>query len=81
MFIVFQDFLMVEEILFSPQVKRSVITSNKLLYLSELSHELLNDLRVRILGNLGKIQNLEDLLLGAQIPEEKEILSVRIKIS
>ena len=72
---------MVEEILFSPQVKRSVITSNKLLYLSELSHELLNDLRVRILGNLGKIQNLEDLLPGAQIPEEKEILSVRIKIS
>ena len=72
---------MVEEILFSPQVKRSVITSNKLLYLSELSHELLNDLRVRILGNLGKIQNFEYLLPGAQIPEEKEILSVRIKSS
>ena len=32
MFITFQDFLMVEQIFLSPQVKQNVIISNKLVY-------------------------------------------------
>ena len=50
MFITFWDFLMVEQIFLSPQVKRSVIISNKH-GIYELPHELPNDLRLRILGN------------------------------
>ena len=46
MFIIFWDFLMVEQIFFSPQVKRSVIISNKY-DIDELPHELPNDLRIR----------------------------------
>ena len=46
-FITFRDFLMVEQIFFSPQVKRSVIISNKY-GIYEFPHELPNDLRLRI---------------------------------
>ena len=46
--IIFWDFLIFYKIFLSPQVKRSVIFSNKhAIY--ELLHELLNDLRLRIL--------------------------------
>ena len=41
---------MVEQIFFSPQMKRRVIISN-IYGIYELSHELPNDLRLRILGN------------------------------
>ena len=34
---------------FLPQVKRSLIVSNKLVYVCELFHELLNDLKLSIL--------------------------------
>ena len=50
MFIIFSDFLMVEQIFLSPQVKRRLIISNKY-GMFELPHELPNDLRLRILGN------------------------------
>ena len=51
---------MVQQIFFSPQVKRSVIISSKY----KLSHELPNDLSVRILENYessGKFQNSMEL--------------------
>ena len=38
------------EILFSPQVKQSVIINDKY-GIYELRHELQNDLRLRVLGN------------------------------
>ena len=50
MFIIFWDVLIAEQIFFSPQVKRSVIISNKH-GIYKLPHELPNDLRLRILGN------------------------------
>ena len=42
---------MVEQIFLLPQVKRSLIISNKY-GIYELPHELPNDLRLRIYGNL-----------------------------
>ena len=53
MLIIFWDFLMVEHFLL-PQVKRSVIISNKD-GIYKLSHELPNELRLRKLGNIRKI--------------------------
>ena len=50
MFITFRDFLMVEQIFFSPQLKRSVIISNKY-GIYELPHGLPNNLRHRTLEN------------------------------
>ena len=50
LYILFWDFLILYQIFFSPQVKRSVIISNKH-GIYELPHELPNDLRLRILGN------------------------------
>ena len=58
MFIIFWEFLMVEQIFLSWQVKQNVIISNK----------LWNNLRLSILGNLeisGKSQNLIELLPSA----------------
>ena len=46
MFIIFWDFLMTEQILPSPQVKRSVTISNKIVP-HELPHEFSNNLRLR----------------------------------
>ena len=43
-------FSILYQIFFSPQVKRSVIISNKHV-INKLPHELLKDLRLRILGN------------------------------
>ena len=54
---------MVEQISLLPQVKRSVIISNKY-GIYELPHELPNILRLRILGNLEmseKPQNFTEL--------------------
>ena len=50
MLIMFQDILIDEQIFFLPQVKRSMIISNKH-GIYELPHELLNNLRLMILGN------------------------------
>ena len=50
MFITSWDFLMAEQIFLSVQEKRSVIISNKR-SIYELSRELPNDLRFRILEN------------------------------
>ena len=44
MVLIFWDFLMFDQIFFSPQIKRSVIIGNKH-GLYELPHELQNDLR------------------------------------
>ena len=50
MLIMFQDILIDEQIFFLPKVKRSMIISNKH-GIYELPHELLNNLRLMILGN------------------------------
>ena len=50
MVIIFWDLLIICQIFLSPQVKRSVIISNKH-GICELSHDLLNNLRLRILEN------------------------------
>ena len=47
---IFSDFLILCQIFFSPQVKRSVIVSNRH-GIYELPRELPNDLTFRILGN------------------------------
>ena len=65
---------MVEQIFLSLQVKRIVVISNKLVY-SWLTHELPNDLRLRVLGNQeisGKSQNFIELLPSAQSPSKNE---------
>ena len=49
------------QIFLSPQVKRSMIISNKE-GAFELPHELLNDLRLRILGNKEKSGEYPNLL-------------------
>ena len=48
--IIFWDFLMFYQIFLSSQVKQIVIISNKH-GIYELPHELLKDLRLKILGN------------------------------
>ena len=48
--IIFKDFLILYQILFSQQVKGSVIINNKH-SIYELPHELPSDLRLRILEN------------------------------
>ena len=61
--IIFWDFLIFDQIFLSPQVKRSVIISNKH-GIYELPHELSNNWRLRVLGNYeisGKSQNLIEL--------------------
>ena len=51
MVVIFWDFLMFDQIFLSPQVKRSVIISNKR-GIYELPHKLPNDLRlIKVLGN------------------------------
>ena len=54
MFIIFWKFLMADQIFFSPQVKRRVPISNKLV----LPHELPHELKLRILGNRKYQENL-----------------------
>ena len=49
--------IMFYQIFLSPQVKRIVIIRNKH-DIHELPHELLNDLRLRILGKLGNIRKI-----------------------
>ena len=65
---------MVEQIFLPPQVKRSVIISIRI-DIYELSHEFLNDLRLRILGNYEtaeKSQNVMELLPSAQSSPRNE---------
>ena len=58
--IILWNFLMFYQIFLSPQVKRNAIISNK--GLSELPHELSNDLRFRTLGNKEKSGESPNLL-------------------
>ena len=48
--VIFLDFFMFDQIFLSPQVKRSVIVSNKH-DIYEMADELPNDLRLPIIGN------------------------------
>ena len=48
------------QIFVSPQLKRCVIITYKH-GINELSHELPNDLRIRILGNLGYLRKLSEI--------------------
>ena len=50
MVIIFLDFLMTDQIFFSPQVNQSMINSNKQ-GIYALPHEFLNDLRLTTLVN------------------------------
>ena len=71
-FIIFSDILMFSQIFLSLQVKRSAIISNKD-GIYELPHELLNDLRFRVLGLI--------LILGwilGGFEEQSQILRDRI---
>ena len=69
------------QIFFSPQVKRSGIISNKH-GITELPHELPNDLRLKKLGNLklsnlkisGKSQNFTNYCLVLSPPPEMKVL-------
>ena len=56
MVIVFWDFLIFYQMLLSPQVKWSVIISNKH-GIYKMPHELPNDLTLMILGNKGILGN------------------------
>ena len=58
-FITFWDILMVEQIFLSPQVKRSVIISNKH-GIYQLAHELPNDLR--LMESIRKISKLHRII-------------------
>ena len=58
MVIIFWHFLIFDQMFLSPQVKQRVITSNKH-GINELPHELPNDLRLRILGNLKNQENIK----------------------
>ena len=52
---------MLDQIFFSPQVKRSVILSNKH-GIYELPEDLLNNLRLRKLGHIRKISKLHRII-------------------
>ena len=72
---IFWDFLMFYQFFLSPQVKRSVIISNKH-GVHELPHELPDNLKLRISGNkenLGKSQNLLELQTSAKTISQNEI--------
>ena len=72
---------MVEQIFLSPQVKQSVIISNKD-GIYELTHGLPNDLRIWILENLKiSISKLYRLLSGVFSSPKMKILSLIEKIS
>ena len=58
---IFWDFFMFYQISFSPQVKRSVIISNKG-GIYELPHELPNNLRLRKLGNIRKLPKFHRII-------------------
>ena len=58
MVIIFLEFLMFDQIFLSPQIKRSVIISNKH-GIYELPHELPNNLRLRILEIMKYQENLK----------------------
>ena len=67
-FIIFRDFLMFYQIFFSPQMKRCTIITYKL-GIYEFPHELLNELRLTILGNqerFAKSQNFIELYPSAE---------------
>ena len=61
MFIIFRDFLMVEQIFLSPQVKRSVIISNKLAYTSFLTNCQMTEYRKNLKTSQNYCQALNPL--------------------
>ena len=78
---------MFHEIFFSPQVKRcAIITYKHGIY--ELPHELPNDLRLRILGNIKKVlkpqESLQTLKSDSLVPSlsaKNKILLILAKTS
>ena len=76
-FIMFWDIFIDEQIFFPPQVKRSVIISNKH-SICKIPHELPNDLRLRILGNQ-KISGKYNYNLVPSLPPKMKILSILAK--
>ena len=63
---------MVEQNFLSPQVKRSVIISNKLVY-DKMPQELPYDLRLRKLGNVRKISKLDRIIVQCLVSPEMKI--------
>ena len=70
--IIFWDFLILYQTLFSPQVRSSVIISNKH-GIYELPHELRNDLRLSKLGNI-KISKLHKIIAWCSVNTSKKFL-------
>ena len=81
--IIFCDFLIFYQSLFSSQMKRSVIISNKY-GIYELSHELGKNLRPRTVGNWeisGKFQNFIELYPSAKSSSQnKNIVNASKKL-
>ena len=81
LFIIIWDFLTVEQTFLSPQMKRSMIISNKHgIYM--LPYDLKKDVRMRILGNQeisGKSQNFKELLPNVWSPSRNGNLVITIK--
>ena len=81
LFITIWDFLTVEQTFLSPQMKRSMIISNKHgIYM--LPYDLKKDVRMRILGNQeisGKSQNFKELLPNVWSPSRNGNLVSTIK--
>ena len=81
LFIIIWDFLTVEQTFLSPQMKRSMIISNKHgIYM--LPYDLKKDVRMRILGNQeisGKSQNFKELLPNVWSPSRNGNLVSTIK--
>ena len=71
---------MVEQIFLSPQVKRSMIISNRLIYTKSLTN-CQTTYCLRKSGNMKKVSKLIESLPGAQSIPEMKILLVLIKIS
>ena len=61
-FLILGDFLMVERLLLSLQVKRNVIISSKLVYTSCLTLPYLKTSDLRKLGNIRKISSLHETI-------------------
>ena len=59
--LIFWDLLLLYQVFFSLQVKRSLIISNKH-GITELSLELLNDLRLKILGNKERSREFQNFI-------------------
>ena len=83
MFIIFQDFLMVQQVLLSPQVKQSIIFSKKLVYTSCLTYyQTTYDLRSQEIRKYQEnLKTSYNYYLMLSLPSNLKNLSLLVKIS